>query len=249
VDDPTVGRIFRAVRLRLGWRQRDVALKANLSQQEVSDVECGHFERVSLPHARRVARVTGISLTLSARWRGPELDRLLDAGHASIVETVVGELRREGWEVLVEWSFSHFGERGSVDVAAWHSGRRALVIIEVKTQIVDLGDMLSTLDRKVRLDTELLRSERGWRADAIGRVLVLLSTSANRDRIAQNSSVFEAVMPARTRDVRRWLVNPVGSVAGLWFVRPTAVGGGVNHRRRVRVNSRGWQSATRAQVP
>ena len=42
-----------------------------------------------------------------------------------IVEHVVAATRASGWEVLVEYGFNHYGDRGSVDVLAWHAGSRA----------------------------------------------------------------------------------------------------------------------------
>src|SRR5688500_11688458 len=55
------------------------------------------------------------------------------------------------WEIAPEVSFSIWGERGIIDLLLWHSCRRALLIIELKTDIVDVGEMLGTLDKKRRL--------------------------------------------------------------------------------------------------
>ena len=48
-------------------------------------------------------------------------------------------------------SFSIFGERGVIDVAAWNAEHRALLVIELKTDIVDVNELVGTFDRKVRL--------------------------------------------------------------------------------------------------
>src|SRR5205823_5057647 len=88
--------------------------------------------------------------------------------------------------------------------------------------------------RKVRLTPELPAKERGWRPVSVGRVLVLTRTSANHAAIIRNRSVFDLVLPARTWAIRRWLRDPVGPVAGIWFVRPTSVGSAKSSRRRVR---------------
>jgi transcriptional regulator with XRE-family HTH domain len=157
VQDIQVGAVYRAVRRRQGLSQREIAARAGVSQQTVSVIERGRFDEVDLATLRRVGAVLGIDLPFAPRWRGPELDRLLDAGHAAIVEIVVGELRDRGWTVMVEWSFNRYGERGSVDVLAWHPDRSALVVVEVKTRVVDLQGLLGTLDRKVRIAAEILR--------------------------------------------------------------------------------------------
>ena len=41
-----------------------------------------------------------------------------------------------------EVSFSIYGERGVIDILAWHPGRRALLIIELKTDIVDVNELV-----------------------------------------------------------------------------------------------------------
>jgi len=109
VNDVLVGRIFRAVRRRRAWRQIDVARRAGVSQQLTSLIEQGHVEQVSLGTLRSVARALEIDLPLAPRWRGPELDRLLDAEHAALVDAAVAVFAGSGWLVTLEWSFNHFG--------------------------------------------------------------------------------------------------------------------------------------------
>jgi transcriptional regulator with XRE-family HTH domain len=56
VDDVRAGRLIRALRLRLGWRQADLGVRAGVSQQEVSVLERGHIETVPLRTLRAVLR-------------------------------------------------------------------------------------------------------------------------------------------------------------------------------------------------
>jgi transcriptional regulator with XRE-family HTH domain len=235
MNDIVVGQVVRAVRRRLGLSQRQVAERAGVSQQTVSVIERGRLEEVDLATLRRVGAVLGIDMPFAPRWRGPELDRLLDAGHAAIVETVVSELREQRWTVLVEWSFNRYGERGSVDVLAWHPDRSALVVVEVKTRIVDLQDLLGTLDRKVRIAAELLPNERGWRPSSVGRIVVLPDTSTSRDAVDRHRATFGAALPGRTIAVRRWLRAPVIELRAVWFLRSTSRAGEPGRR----VDSRG----------
>lgn len=67
-----------------------------------------------------------------------EVTKLLDAGHARLADRVVGLLRAAGWAVIVEYTFSHYGERGSVDIVAWHAAARTLFIVEIKTILLDV---------------------------------------------------------------------------------------------------------------
>jgi hypothetical protein len=73
---------------------------------------------------KQVAAPLGITADLVVKWNGPELDRLMDARHARVVKAWIARLGPE-WEVVVEYSFNHYGYRGSVDVLAWHAANRA----------------------------------------------------------------------------------------------------------------------------
>jgi transcriptional regulator with XRE-family HTH domain len=237
VNDVIVGRIVRAVRRRRGWRQIDVARPAGVSQQLTSLIELGRLEQVSLGMLRSVARALDIDLPLAPRWRGPELDRLLDAEHATLVDAAVAVFAASGWVVTVEWSFNHFGERGAVDIVGWHAGRRALAIVEVKSRIVDVQDLLGKLDRKVRVARELLPGERAWTPERLGRILVLPDTSTARDSIARLARTFDVSLPARTVETRRWLRDPGQDLESVWFLRATRHSGGRSVPRQAPVAS------------
>lgn len=110
----------------------------------------------------RVVQVLGVDLEIRVRWRGEALDRLLDEVHALVVDEVVRLFRAAGWEVPVEAAFSIWGERGRIDVLAYHPGRQALAVGEVKSTIADSQDTIGDLDRKARLAPQVAM-ERGWR--------------------------------------------------------------------------------------
>jgi transcriptional regulator with XRE-family HTH domain len=218
VDDLRVGSVVRAVRRRRGLRQADVARLAGVAQSSVSRLERGHLERVGLPTARKTAAALQISLAISPRWRGGELPRLLDKEHASCVEQVATSLG-PGWEVLLEYSFNYFGERGSVDVLGWQRDRAALLLVEVKSQLVDLQDLFAGLGRKRRIVPRLLQRDRGWSASHLGVVVALPDTSRNRHVVATHARSFDAALPDRNVSVRSWAKEPSGALAGLWFLR------------------------------
>ena len=55
-------------------------------------------------------------MELEAQWRGGDLDRLLDEAHAQLVGASVSVLRDSGWAAEIEVTYSHYGERGSLDI-------------------------------------------------------------------------------------------------------------------------------------
>ena len=163
MDDAGLGRRFRALRHRLGWRQQDVGDRAGISQDVVSLAELGRVEDVSIRALRRHARALGAELHLELWFRGAELDRLLDEGHAVLVGAVASRLASLGWEVRPEVSFAVYGERGSIDLVAWHAASRTLLVIEVKTELASLEETLRRHDAKARLAAGVVAERFGWR--------------------------------------------------------------------------------------
>jgi DNA-binding XRE family transcriptional regulator len=208
---------MRAVRIRRGLRQADVAVLAGVSQAIVSQIEKGDLERTSLRLLRRVAAAVGVSLPFAPRWRGAELAKLLDEKHAAMVREVVTRLSALGWVTLPEHTFSVRGERGSIDVLAWLPAPRALLVVEVKTLVADLQDLLSTLDRKRRLSPSIA-VELGWRPLLIGTVLVMPGETQARNAVELYRPVFDAAYPARARQVHRWLRCPERDLRGIWYL-------------------------------
>jgi transcriptional regulator with XRE-family HTH domain len=238
VDLARFGRAIRALRMRRGWRQQDLAEAARLSRSQVGRVERGERAGLTLEAVDAVAIALGATADLVVRWRGEGLDRLVDEAHARLVDEVVRRLVALGWDVAVEVSFSRSGERGSIDVLAFHPGSRALVVIEVKSVVPDLQAMFIGLDRKSRLAPAIAR-ERGWYPDTVARLLVVWDTRTNRRRLGAHDATVRAALPAGTRDVTSWLAAPSSpGVRGIWFVTDGRPADGIVVRRhRVRISS------------
>lgn len=236
MEDLRVGSCVREVRRRAGLRQVDVARIAGIDQATVSRVECGRLDGLTVHSLRAVAGALGIRLPFEPRWRGAQLPRLLDQRHAQLVESVVAHLGDRGWETLVEYTFSHYGERGSVDVVGWLPGQAALLLIEVKTAIVDVQDLLAGIDRKRRIVPGMIARDRGWHVSHAGMVVVLPDGATARRAIARHAATFSAALPTHTLGVRRWLAQPEGCLAGIWFLsdmRRVSPGSGRPGPRRV----------------
>lgn len=219
MDDRRAGRVLRAVRRHLRLRQVDVAERAGVSQRTVSEIELGRLEHVGLDHVRAVGDVLDVRVGLDLWWRSGRIDRLLDRDHAALVEWTVRHLRATGWEARIEYTFNEYGERGSVDVLAWHVGCRALAIIEVKSRIDDLQDAVGSFGRKVRLLPRIVARDLGWDAEVVGRLLILAGTSQNRSLVDEHRATFAAVWPAQTRELDAWLREPRHDLAGVRWLR------------------------------
>jgi transcriptional regulator with XRE-family HTH domain len=168
MDDQRAGRTLRAIRLYRRRRQVDIARTAGISQSSVSRIERGHLGSLTLDTLRGVAAALEATLDVGIRWRGGEADRIVGARHTAMTERVVAQLNRVGgWQWAAKTSFSAWGERGIIDVLAWHAGQRRLLVIELKTELVDPAALLAQVDRYRRLAQAMAR-ERGWGAAGAG---------------------------------------------------------------------------------
>jgi transcriptional regulator with XRE-family HTH domain len=240
-DDIQVGRIVRDVRLARNLRQEDVAARAGVSRGTVSRIERGLVDGMTVGSLRAVSRALEMPSVLHLGWRSPEVDRLRDRLHAAMVEQVISTLVALGWATAPEHSFNHYGERGSADILAWQAVSRSLLVVETKTRLWDLQDTLSALDRKRRLLPGLAARELGWRASAVGVVLVLPELSTHRHVVERHAATFEAALPQRQVEVRSWLASPRSNLRGLWFL-PIAHQndiGQMSRRRRASKHRRG----------
>ena len=222
-----IGRSLRALRIRRGWRQVDVAAAAGVSRSQVARVERGESRGVPAQDFDAIARALGAELDIRLRWHGEGLDRMLDEAHAWLVDRVVVLLQRWGWEVAVEVSFSIGGERGSIDILAFNPQTGDVLVIEVKSVVPDAQAMLATLDRKARLGSRIA-ADRGWAARRTSRLLVIGDDPTARRRVTELGATFATAFPIRGPRVRAWLREPTGSASGLLFL---AYGQGTATRR------------------
>jgi transcriptional regulator with XRE-family HTH domain len=240
MDAVRFGLSVRALRRRRDWTQVTLGTRAGCSRSAIARLERGEADRFTVAFLERILATLDARLGIRVLWHGEDLDRLLDADHALLVEAVTRLLVGAGWTVHHEVTFQVFGERGAIDVLAVRPRDGAAIVVEVKSVVPDVQAMLSALDRKVRLAPRILR-DRGL-ADPgsmapVSRVLVLPADRTSRRRIHRHAATFSRALPARTVDVRRWLRGVSQpdrrseALAGILFVSGVTTPGG---RQRVR---------------
>jgi transcriptional regulator with XRE-family HTH domain len=228
---------MRALRLRRRLRQGDLGDKAGVSRGAIARIEQGHADKVTVETLERVAAALGARVTCRITWNGEGLDRLLDQDHAAIVEHVVRILLAADWLVATEVSFNVYGERGSIDILAFHAAARVVLVVEVKSVVPDVQATLVTLDRKERLAAQIAR-ERGWNPAGVARLLVIRDDRTSRRRVEEHTATFGNAFPDRIAQIRRHLRTPEvrQPLRGLWFLsmESQAVTGQRVRRRRPR---------------
>ena len=169
----------------------------------VSRLERGRIAAMAVGSVREIAQALDAEVLLVVRWRGGELDRLMDEGHATLVGRAVEILQSLGWETRSEVSYSIYGERGSIDVLAWHAPTRTLLVVEVKSELISVEETLRVHDAKLRLAPRIAAERFGWQATATARLLVLPDLSTARRRVSAPSCRARRCLPASgTHDSR-----------------------------------------------
>lgn len=199
---------------------------------------------------RRVFAALEARLECRATWHAGELDRLVDQRHAAIVESVVRTMRALGWEVRPEVSLARTGNRGSIDVFAWHTATRAVLLLEVKSEIYSVEETLRRFQGKIQLASVVAREQLGWAPWIVGSALVLPESAGIRRRLAAHSATFAAAFPDRGRELRAWLQRPERPLAAIWFLSTSDLVRALPRTvRRVRVPARAGRSETTRNSP
>lgn len=248
MQDEVLGRMIRTMRVKRRWRQADLAERAGLSRASVWRVEHGRLEEMTVANVRRVCSALDINLEWRAHGRGGDLGRAVSERHSALHESVTRELQRRHpvWEQAHEVSFSIWGERGVIDLLLWHPARNALLVVELKTELVDLGDLLATTDRRRRLAPEIVAA-RGWRPLVIATWVIVSRSRTNERRLGEHRAILGGAFPDGVESIRRWLRDPDCAVNALSMWR-TVPGTLTAPTMRVRTNKAGAYSPTVART-
>jgi transcriptional regulator with XRE-family HTH domain len=237
MDDRGLGAALRTIRLNRGLTQDEVGLAAGTSRFVVGRIEAGQIGSIGLGRLRAAAGALDVRLELAVRWHGGDVGRLLNARHAAFHQAMAERLTGcAGWVFEPEVSFAIGGERGVIDILAWHAATHSLLVIELKTEIVDVNDLMTTVDRRRRLAPRIA-TERGWNPASVSVWVAVADSRTNRRRFERHAAVLRAKLPGDGHRVRAFLAAPIGGIAALSFmtIERLAHGGApVAGRRRVR---------------
>lgn len=196
---------MRAARRARGWGQRHLARAASLSPSEVGVVERGE-PGASLETLDRVAAALDARIVISLL--GPPVhDRPAgDPAHARCVSVLRRLLERAGLTCAVEQPVNGSRGIGWIDLLAYDAGIGRLLVIEVKTELRDLGQLLRQVDLYA---CECLGPARvlGWRPKAVCAIVVALATTEADAFAMANRATLAAAFPGRGRRVVASMLN------------------------------------------
>lgn len=210
---------FLVLRRHLRMTQAEVSQRSGVSRRIIGLIENGRWETVDFGKLARLAESLGARLYPNLSWEGEVIDRLVDEGHAELQNRAAGLLRSQGWQVAVEVSFNHYGDRGRYDILAFHPATAILLVVEIKTGIGDVQATLGSVDVKVRL-APLVASDPGWTGASTVVPALVVADERNQHRIVgRHADLFER-FSVRGRSARAWLRHPAPGVSGLLMYVP-----------------------------
>ncbi len=225
--------LARILRIRQRLTQAEVAARATVGRHAVSALERAQVGRLKIRDVDAVFAALGARIDVRVMWNGPELDRMLDAAHAWLAARLKSRLERWGWIVRVEVSYSQYGERGRIDLLAWHPATRLSLVVEIKTALVDVQQLLGSLDVKCRLARDIAK-QFGWDIRSVIPAIVFAEHRTTRRRLAELDTLFDR-FALRGRSAISWLRSPESSPSGaLWFARVPSNIQSVAAQQRVR---------------
>jgi len=225
-----IGRTIRSARLARRWSQRRLAALSGCSQSEISRVERGAIVDLTIRRATRILRALGVEPELNLAVPRIETASQKDRAHARCVGAVARRLVKAGFVIATEVEVGGPRWRGFVDVLAIHPVARLLLVIEVKTELDDLGALDRQLGSYVGAAWSAA-SARGWRPRGATGIAVVLATDENDRRLRMNRELIDAAYPLRSRDLGPLLDGsarrlPARGARGLSMIDPAS-------RRRV----------------
>lgn len=198
----------RAGRLRRRWSQRRLAEIARMNQATISRMEQGRGRHVALATVVRAFTALGVEVEL--RFIGPVAvgpSQVRDRRHARAVAYVVRRLARHGFELATEVEVGDGRWLGFIDILAFHPIHRWMLVVEVKSAIVDIGGSERQLAAYER-DAWTAAHSRGWRPRAATAVLVVERSDATIATLRESREAFDRAFPLRASEIRRALDRP-----------------------------------------
>lgn len=210
-----VGLTIQEIRHALGWSQRELSRRSGVSQPMVCAVERGHVSDLTFGTAATLLEAMGARLRVHVD--APFLaspPRQRDAAHARMSAHVTRRLERLGWQVRTEVEIGGDRSRGWIDVLAFHAASRLLLVIELKSELHDLGAIDRTLGWYEREAWAAARHI-GWGPRQSKGCLLLLATDANDAAARANRDYLGRIAPVRARALSDLVADPsAGGPAG-----------------------------------
>lgn len=204
-----------AIRHALARGVRDGRVRLRLTQQQVADavgVSRGYIAAIERLHANptlgivdRISDALGLEAILILRQPvviGAAGQR--DLVHGRCSSYVERRLQAAGWQTAREVELIQGRSHGWIDLLAFDALTATLLVIEIKSALVDLGlaeRQLAWYDRSAGDAARRL----GWHPRRIVSWLLVLSSDEVEAVLRHNSDVLRRAFPSRAPEMLAWL--------------------------------------------
>ena len=197
-----IGAAVRKTREECGWSRRELARRLGTGHSVIQRLEAGRSSRLDVRLVTAAFRELGIRADFDARTLGLATRReQRDLVHAACVAHVRRRLMHVGWDVRVEVEIGAGRFRGWIDLLAFRPADGALLSIEVKTRIDDVGRILRTTGW-YRRESPAAARRLGWTARSTTPLLLVLASGENDVAITRNRDLLRSSFPASATALR-----------------------------------------------
>ena len=202
--------------------QSELAIAAGVSRSLVAGIETGRVN-ATLDAVMRIGDALGLDLEVVGRRPVVVDPRPSGVVHGRCSAYVGRRLGRQGWSVRREVEITHGRWHGWIDILAFHPGSRTLVIIEIKTQIEDLGAVERQLGWYERAALDVAAAI-GWRPTAVVSWLLLLQSDEVEAALRRERDLLRVGFAHRARQMREVLAGapPLAKGRGLALIDPSS---------------------------
>ncbi len=198
--------VLRARRARR-WTQRRLSAVSGVSQPMISEVERALVP--DLPIATTIRLLSALDVRIELRMFAPTAAAppVRDRAHSRCVGYVARRLEGAGWLVATEVEAGDERWRGFIDLLAFHPVERILLVLEIKTDLDDIGAVdrqLGGYERHAWAAAQAL----GWRPRAVTGALLLLATDENDRRLIEHRTYVDRRFRIRAAAFRALVADP-----------------------------------------
>jgi len=189
----------------------------------IAEIETGRGNP-SLDAVTRIGDALGLELDLSGRPPISLGAKPRDAVHARCSGYVDRRLRSAGWQTRREIAVSAGRIHGWIDLLAFDPRSGALLIVEVKTRLDDLGAIERQIGWYERCAMDVAFSL-NWQPRSVSSWLLLLASEEVEEGLRRYRDLLRVAFPRRAAQVRQDLVEPghrPPGERGLALIDPTS---------------------------
>jgi transcriptional regulator with XRE-family HTH domain len=227
------------LRTSVRWSQRELSRRSGIPQSTISRIERARLKDPSLAAISALIDALGgrLRIEIDQPFLG-ERRQQVDAAHSRMSGFVARRLEGHGWRVATEVEVGGNRSRGWIDLMAFQASTGRVLLIEIKTEIHDLGRIDRTMGWYEREAWAAAR-RLAWRPTGVTGCLLLLATRQNDINVRQNRESLDRLFPSRaqilTAMVRgHTVIEPRGARAMAMidprsrrrsWIRPTSIDG------------------------